>query len=676
MNPHFLRYYSQELQHLREMGGEFARDFPKVAGRLGLDAFECADPYVERLLEGFSFLAARVQMKIDAEYPRFTQHLAGLVYPQLLAPTPSMAVVQLQADLANPGLVSGFAVPRGSSMYSTLGKGDTTACEFRSAHEVTLWPIELVLAKFFTQAGALPGLPAPLVSRVRAGLRLRLRCAGSKPFSALAIDHLDLFLRGGDDLPARLHECIFSGVLGLLVSPAGKTQAMATTAAEGSPVAAGKLAPPLTDQMQAGAGATSASWPRLLPASAVSPLGFDEDEALLPSDQRSFEGQRLLREYFAFPQRFLFLRLSGLAQALKSCNEQEVELCILLAQGDNRLEQSVDASHFALFCTPVINLFKRRADRIGITGEQFEYHVLVDRSRPMDHEVAGIEEVTGYGYRSGGVSGSGSGSGSGQDFQQTFRPLYHARDKVKAGEADQEQAFFQVRREPRVLSQRQRKNGPRSSYIGSETFIAIVDAAQAPYREDLRQLGLTVWCTNRDLPLSMPLGLGSTDFTLGTGAPLHAVRCVAGPSEPRAAVADGGLAWRLLSQLALNYQPLVDGNPRQSALALRELLALHCAPGDLAAQRQVEGVVSLAALPVTRRLPAPGVICFGRGWQMTVTLDDGAFEGSSAFLLGAVLARFFGQYASINSFTETVVRTQGRGQIMAWPPRGGLCATP
>src|ERR687883_717551 len=104
MDPRLLNYYNRELQHLREMGAEFAREFPKIAGRLGLEAFECADPYVERLLEGFAFLAARVQLKIDAEFPRFTQHLLELVYPHYLAPTPSMAVVQLKPDLTEGNL--------------------------------------------------------------------------------------------------------------------------------------------------------------------------------------------------------------------------------------------------------------------------------------------------------------------------------------------------------------------------------------------------------------------------------------------------------------------------------------------------------------------------------------------------------------------------------------------
>ena len=108
VDKRFLLYYNRELQHLRETAGEFASEFPKIAGRLGLDAFDCADPYVERLLEGFAFLAARVQLKIDAEFPRFTQHLFETVFPHYLAPLPSMAVVQFEPDLSEPDLGRGI----------------------------------------------------------------------------------------------------------------------------------------------------------------------------------------------------------------------------------------------------------------------------------------------------------------------------------------------------------------------------------------------------------------------------------------------------------------------------------------------------------------------------------------------------------------------------------------
>jgi type VI secretion system protein ImpG len=621
MNPRFLRYYSQELQHLREVGGEFAQDYPKIAGRLGLDGFDCADPYVERLLEGFSFLAARVQMKIDAEFPRFTQHLSELVYPHFLAPTPSMAVVQLQPDMSNPALQKGFLVARGSAMRSVLGKGDNTACEYRSAHDLTLWPIELAEARCFTHGGSQAGLNLQLPAAVKAGIRLRLRCSG--PFKDLPLDRLCLHLRGADDMPMRIYEKMLGSVEGVLVTPVGRP----------------------------------AAWHSLLPKSVLQPLGFAEHEALLPSGKRTFQGYRLLQEYFAFPQRFQFVQLSGLQAGLHQCVDKEIEITILLNRADPQLEKTLDSSNFALHCTPVVNLFQRRADRINASGEQLEYHVLVDRTRPMDYEVFQIESVTGY----------GNGPGS----EQAFQPFYTARD---IGALHQDKAFYQIRREQRVVSQRQRRDGPRSSYIGSEAFISIVDAAEAPYSSALRQLGLSVWCTNRDLPLSMPIGVGKTDFILDGGAPVTALRCVAGPSQPHPSFAEGSVAWRLLNQLSLNYLSLIDSDPAQGAVALREMLALYCHPGDLNAQRQVEGVRSIASKAVTRRMPSPGPITVGRGIQITVTLDDAAFEGTGAFVLGAVLSEFFAQYVSINSFTETVVRTLERGDIMRWPAKVGACA--
>jgi type VI secretion system protein ImpG len=623
-NPRLLRYYSQELQHLREMGGEFAVQYPKIAGRLGLEGFECADPYVERLLEGFAFMAARVQMKIDAEFPRFTQHLSEIVYPHFLAPTPSMAIVQLQPDLGNPALDAGYRVARGAPMRSVLGKDDATACEYRTAHELTLWPIELVEAKFFTNGGTIAGVEARVPAHVKAGLRLRLRTTNGAPFRKLGLDRLTLHLRGSDDMPGQIYEKLLGAVEGVLVLPGSRPAGRHT----------------------------------LLPKTALRPRGFAEEDALLPSGQRSFQGYRLLQEYFAFAQRFLFVELTGLGAAVNACAETELEIIVLLSRGDARLEQALDASNFALNCTPVVNLFQRRADRINLSGDQFEYHVLPDRTRPMDFEVHQVESVTGYGI--------------GTDAEQEFHPLYSARDLGAATVASQ--AFYQIRREPRLLSQRQRQRGPRSSYIGSETFITLVDAQEAPYRHNLRQLGLVLWCTNRDLPLSMPLGVGKTDFILEQGGPVQSVRVLGGPSQPFPSFAEGDMAWRLINQLSLNYLSLADTDPDQGARSLRELLALYCHPLDLSSQRQVEGVRSVSAKPVTRRMPAPGPITFGRGLEITVTMDDGAFEGAGAFVLGGVLSHFFAQYVSINSFTETVVRTVGRGEIMRWKAQEGVCA--
>ena len=630
MNPAFLKYYSQELRHLREMGGEFAAAFPKVAGRLALDGFECADPYVERLLEGFSFLAARVQMKLDAEFPRFTQHLLEMTFPHYLAPTPSMAVVQLMADHANPqlaGSADGVVVPRHTMLRSTLDKSASTRCEFRTAHAVTLWPVEIAQAKFVTHGASASALPAGARATVKAALRLRLRATGSLGFDRLALDRLALHLRGADGLALRIHERLLAHCAGVAIVQPGKGGAGDTTLA-------------------------------VLPKTALRPLGFAEDEALLPVGQQSFDGYRLLQEYFAFAPRFMFVEIAGLRDALRHCREREVEIVVLLDEADASLERAVDASQFALNCTPAINLFRRRTDRIALTHTVFEYHVVVDRTRPMDYEIHQIEDVTGY--------------GSGAEAQRHFRPFYCAKDLDAPGEGG---AFYQLRREARRASVRQQRDGARSGYLGSEAFIALVDAASAPLGGELRQLGISAWCTNRDLPLSMPVGAGATDFTLDAEAPVTAVRCVAGPSRPLPSFAQGQAAWRLLDHVSLNYASLVDNDAQQGARALREMLALYCPADDAAALRQIEGLRSVSSEPVVRRLPSPGPIVFGRGLAVTLHFDDAAFEGASAFLLGAVLAQFMRQYVSINSFAETVVATLARGSIMRWPERSGRCPT-
>jgi type VI secretion system protein ImpG len=156
---------------------------------------------------------------------------------------------------------------------------------------------------------------------------------------------------------------------------------------------------------------------------------------------------------------------------------------------------------------------------------------------------------------------------------------------------------------------------------------------------------------------------------------VESVRCVAGPPPPRAAVATGETAWRLLSDLQLNYVSLLENNAGEGAAALREMLTLYCDEFDSGARRQIEGLKAVSSQSIVRRIPLPGPITFGRGLEITLTCDDGAFEGTGAFLLGAVIQQFFARYVSINSFTETVLRTLERNEVARWPARLGTRQT-
>jgi type VI secretion system protein ImpG len=208
--------------------------------------------------------------------------------------------------------------------------------------------------------------------------------------------------------------------------------------------------------------------------------------------------------------------------------------------------------------------------------------------------------------------------------------------------------------------------------MDSEVFISLVDGKAAPYRSELRQLAITALCTNRDLPLQIPIGRGRTDFTMESVAPIESVRCVAGPTPPRPACMEGEIAWRAISHLSLNYLSLIDSSGGQGAAALRDLLKLYSDAHDPHIRKQIQGVLSIASNPVTRRIVTNGPLTFVRGVELIVTLDEKAFEGVGAFLFGSVLECFFAKYVSINSFTETVIKSKERGDLIRWPTRLGL----
>jgi type VI secretion system protein ImpG len=642
MDPRLLHYYNLELQHLREMGAEFAEEFPKVAARLGINGLEVTDPYVERLLEGASFLAARVQLKLDAEFPRFTQALLEGVHPHYLSPTPSMLVAQCVPDPNEPNLAGGFTIPRGSAMHGAK-LGDQLPCEFRTAHDVQLWPIEVVSASYFTHAPDLPLAGLPVAQRIKGGLRIRLKTTAELTFAQTAVEHLTFHLTGRPDVANWLYELC-----------------LATSHAQDAQGCLGVL-------IVSGEGTTQTR--ELLPASAVTPVGFSDAEALLPVSLRSFQGYRLLQEYFSFPQRFRFMDVAGLRPALKQINANELELVILLARGIPSLESLVEASNVALFCTPAVNLFEKRGDRIHVSEGSYEYHVVPDRAHPMDFEVYEVRAVQGF----------GTGAGS----EQEFRPFYAA---YTGDHDDARSAYFTTRREPRLMSAAQKRKGARTSYIGSEVFLSLVDAKSAPFSGELRQLSVQTLCTNRDLALQMPVGVAKSDLTLDVSAPVTRIKVVGGPSRPYGVLADGAVAWKAIGHLSLNYLALVDSSPQEGAAALRDVLELYVPAGDSSVRKQIEAIRTVAVTPAVARLPAPrpsatkrpgsgSTLAFGRGIDVAVEVDELAFEGGSAFMLGAVLQHYLARAVSINSFTRTTLKSLGRGVINQWVPQWGVRPT-
>jgi len=623
MNPVLFDLYKRELQYMRDMGGEFAAEFPKVAGRLGLESLECTDPYVERLLEGFAFLAARVQLKVESSYGQLARHLLEMVYPTYLAPTPSMIIAEFAPSMSEGSLAEGVTIDRGTRMRSQIAPDEQTECDFRTASNLTLWPIEIAELKTLGNRSAIEAAGVAVDRSVRSALQIRLNTVGGHLFSELPVDELVIHLAGADASAFELYEQLFAHTKSIAVVNDGKQIR--------SPRAPVSLAR----------------------------YGFADDESLLPVTARGFQGHRLLQEYFAFPQRFLFLKVCGLAGFLSRVESEHVDLVFSFDNNTDNVSSHFIRDYFKLHCVPAINLFEHSADRVHLDHSEHEYHVIPDRTRPMDFEVYSIEEVEGF--------------GNSQADQQDFAPFFSVSEARRSANS-----FYSITREPRLLSAKQRRRGARSSYVGSEVFVSLVDSDEAPYRSDLKQLALKTLCTNRDLPMQMPIGKSNTDFSLDIGAPVDRVQCVSGPTTPRASRAHFRDAWRLVSNLNLNYLS-IDSESEHSegnaASMLRQMLEMHLDSNRQAEMRQLEGIVGVTTAPVVRQRAHRGHVEIAHGIQVKLRMDETAFEGTGVYLLASVLECFFARHCTVNSFTETVLESVQRNEIQRWPVRLGSRAT-
>ncbi|MFP2516975.1 type VI secretion system baseplate subunit TssF [Buttiauxella agrestis] len=621
MDQQFLNYYNKELTFMKEMAGEFASQHPKIAGRLGMNGIEVADPYVERLIEAFCFMSARTQLKLDAEFPNFTQRLLDVVYPNYNAPSPSSGVVQVMPNPKQGNLTAGFTLPKNTAFFSRIAPGEMTRCEFRSGQDLTLWPVKITEACLTSVPPDIPNLEKHRIAqhKLKGALRITLTLEGDLVFSQLkGIDRLPLYINGDERVVSSIFELLHANHNAVIVRAHNS---------EG-----------INDE--------------IISQCPLAFEGLEPEQGLLPLSWNTFHGHNLVQEYFSCRQRFYFFTLTQLATALANNHTQQVEIIILLDQLSQELISHVTADRFLLFCTPVINLFPKRLDKIEINRALNEFHAVVDRSRPLDYEIFSVQRVFGQQAES--------------SKEVVFNPLFQTRqnDDAKAGR------YFSTTRKLRIKDDSQRKYVTRTSYTGTEVFISLVDQNEAPYADDIRYLSVDAMVTNRDLPRLISQG-GNFELTMPSSAPVHGAAFVCQPSAPHPPFATGESAWRLIRQLNYNYLPLSDMDHKQGGEALRNMLRLFTHGADRVSNTQIDGLVGCKSEPVIRRLPGNGLLVYGRGIRCTLTVDEACFSGISPYLFGLIMENYVARHAAINVFTEMELRSMQRGTLGKWPARSG-----
>jgi type VI secretion system protein ImpG len=601
MSDTLLPYYDRELTAIHRLATEFAEAYPKIAGRLRLSPGGVDDPHVARLLDGVAFLAARVHHRLDDEFPELTDALLGLLYPHYLAPVPSCMVARLDCS---PDLQLPDTRPVGTEFDTEPVRGE--ALRYRTTAPVTLWPIEVENIR-------LTGLPIvapanPAASGAVAALRITLKCAVPEmTFGQLEVDQLRFFLQGPSNQTLPLYELLGGHVVSV---------AFADSATDANPV--------------------------IVPASSVQPAGFGDDEALLPWSARGFAGFRLLTEYFAFPEKFLFIDIANIDRKTMIAAGNRLEIFIYLDRAVSELERTVGQPSMALGCVPIINLFSRRCEPIAVTHMQTEYRIVPDARRPNFAEVWSIERV-----RETRPDGS----------TRPWRPFHRLTESDP--DPDAPGGFYHPTR---------RTAAP--GVPGTEVFLTPHDPGFDPTVPGDATLSVDALCLNRDLPTDLPYGGGRPTLRLVKGAAsVVAITPVTPPTTTlRPPLREGGF-WRLISHLSLSHLSVTGG--RSGADALKEVLRLYAFRDTPETTTAIEALMSVTSKPGTARAPGRmGAFC--RGLDVTLEFDPRAWQVGGLFLLASVLERFLALHATINSFTRTRAVLRGRpGNAGAWPARSG-----
>jgi type VI secretion system protein ImpG len=625
MRDELLGYYERELIFLRKMGAEFAKKYPKIATRLLLSEEKVEDPHVERMIEAFAFLSARIGLKLDDELPEITESFINILYPHYLAPIPSMAIVQLMFGSPKDKLTTVQHVARDAKLNSRPVDG--TPCSFRTIYDVPLIPIEL-------ESAALES-PAPKDSRgklAQCSIRLSLRGHGNGALHEMSDtgtgkppEFLRFYLDGDPQLVFPLYEMIFTHATAVEMRP------------KETPVGGKTLKTFTNIQLKL-------PDPIIIPAAdAIRQVGFDNSEAILPFTKRSFTGYRLLSEYFAFPYKFLFFDIYGLDKAAKQKFGSHFDILIHM-KDVSPLAAPITTETFRLGCTPIVNLFSRLSDPIYISQQKYEYQILPDVHRQTTTEIYSIDQVLTTDRRT--------------NVSREFSPFYSLRHAY--GEQMEKSFWYAVRRQ-----------STRPDDDGTDIYLSLVDANFNPRAPAVEALNVRVTCTNRDLPAKLPFGGKEGDFEVEGTALLSRVRCLTKPTETLRPPQRRSLQWRLISHLNLNYISLVGGE-NGTPEALQEILHLYNFDDSTVTRKQILGITNIETRKIVRQIGGRIGTGFVRGFQTTLTFDEEQFVGSGLYLFACILERFLGLYASMNSFNQMVLRTEQREEdVKIFTPRAG-----
>ncbi len=618
---HLLSHYEREVGLLARSLADFARRFPKIAARLGMSGGHVEDLHVDRMVQTFALLAARVDAKLDDDYPQFTEALLEIAYPQYLRTVPSCAVASFDPSVLFGQLTEPLAIARG-----TMLDANAAPCRFRTVYDVTLSPLRIHSARYSqaTLAPAAARIPAEVTGII--SITFTSESASQAFDDAIPSTPVRVHLSGERPLVAALSDTL------LLRASAAYVE---------------------VDE--------SGRWTRLSKVP-IEPAGFADGERLLPNeDDTSAQSFRHLIEYFAFPEKFDFvdIDLGRMRRAVRAEAARRLTLHIAVQgtahdSGAAQILATLNISTFRLFCTPVVNLFERAATPIQLTSHDATYPITpTPLATGIPLSVYSVEAVyLGERTKSGEDKAAIASHAAPRTQVWPYRAFSHARPM------DSSAIYWLAYRDPEAM--------PDGAL--AESQLALVDLKGQTAHPRHPQVDVDVLATNGAMPSRLPIGAPDSDLLYEGSALACPIMLLSRPTLP-AALPRGGALWRVLSALAPHPLDLT----RTGLPALKEFLRFHAPRSSVVAQRCIDAIASLDCKPAIRWMSLDNHFpSFVRGVEILLSFSEAATRDVSLHRFSAVMDRFFGPYAQSNSYVQLVVLSAESGkELLRCAPRPG-----
>lgn len=579
----FNKYFEEEMVYLREMGEEYARMFPKLAPFL---AHKSNDPDIERLLEGFAFLSSRLRQKLDDEIPEFTHTLIDLMWPHLLRPVPATSILQFTPM---PNSISEKKLVEAGVEVDSIPV-DATTCRFRTSYDVELFPIELKDVEYLKKGG----LPV---------LSFNFELFPGTSLQDMGLDKIRLFINGEPHVVQQTYLWLFEQVRNITI------------------------------QVKLENGETAGI---TLDANAIKPVGFVDEESLIPFPDNAFPGFRLLQEYFTLPEKFHFFDIADLQPLaeLPEATEFEVSIEFKKSMEDNiRLSKS----NFCLFCSPIVNLFSHDADPIRLDHKKNEYMVRPSGSNHHLYDIFSVDEVVGW--------------QQGTSLKQNYYPFLAFSHRTKT--VDNE-VFYKTRVTPSVLEG------------GLDTLVSFVNVNEKNVIPPTEVISIELTCTNKNIPNK--LKVGDISRATSTSPEVAKFKNIITPRPTILPPSIKGAHWLLISNMSLNYSSLASIEALRTVITTYNFRAYYDKQAQRVNDMRMQGIESVNVSPMTIMYKGAPI----RGLKTHLNMRSSKFGGDGElYLFACVLKEYFSQYVSINSFNQLEVRDVERGEEFKWAPKLG-----